>query len=126
MTPHTLYETETGKIVRTVYLPQTKTPKPKEGCLYVAGDYSGDVFYCPDGAVIPRPKMVIKENGAQISDVPVGASVAMNGFALPVGTTEFTATSPVSGVEVEITIECWPFSDLRFSVLAEQQEQEAS
>lgn len=126
MKAHTLFDRESGEILRTVYLPDGRDPKPKPGKAYISGDHSGETHFAPNGKIEARPLLDLSISGAMVSGIPHGAVVCTNGFPLPEGTTEFTATSPVEGSEVEVTVDLWPYQTRRFTVEAEQEPQEES
>jgi len=112
----TQVEKGSGKVVKTVYVPDSFTLRPKQGKCYIEGDYCGDTYYFVEGVEKLRPPMDVSVEGTRVEGIPNGASTTLNGETLPEGTEMFDAASENDSFEIEVSIKLWPYQDCNFTI----------
>ncbi|MCD0494813.1 hypothetical protein LQD23_21290 [Chromobacterium violaceum] len=107
----TVYERETGRIVRDGNCPADWVAlQAGEGEGAVEGCYSADAHYVPAGVPTPRPAMPCIRDGAHFSGLPVPCAVDIDGKRYDCADGVADLKFPLPGA-YQVRISAWPYLD---------------
>jgi len=114
----TVYSKQTGEILRTLDVPENYMPVDDADTGYLDGAHSDLAHYVPDGVLQARPKLNLSISDLAVSGIPAGATVLINGSALPVSVTEFSLAQSdlLPGRVVRVRVIAWPFQTENFEL----------
>jgi hypothetical protein len=103
---------ERGEILWHTWLPSDQIPIQPDNI--VVGTADAATEYILDRTIVPRPACLAVMEGTTISNVPIPASIVINGRAYACADALVTLTLPAG--EYEIRVVSWPYLDGIFTV----------
>jgi hypothetical protein len=116
-----IYDVLTGKILRHLSGPRFMMPlQVGEGEGWAEGEGADTTHYVSPGptrAIAPRPPCPAVLTGANLTDIPLPATLFIDGTAheLPAGGDDFVELEFDYPATYQLRLECWPFLDTEFT-----------